>query len=115
MTEPPRQKTPPDGPEHAPPPWWDEFEAASASAGLGGNGGAGDYGSGYSPPRGLPDLSPLFALIDALRRVVPAELQEQWTTFQRELLLLVRSLIDWYLERLESGPRAPEVEEIPID
>jgi hypothetical protein len=120
MTEPPRQKTPPDGPEQPasagaePPPWWDEFERAHERAGLGGNGANG--GAGFPPPRsGLPDLTPLFALVDALRRMVPAELQEQWVTFQRELLLLVRAMIDWYLERLDAGPHAPEVEDIPIE
>jgi hypothetical protein len=33
----------------------------------------------------------------------------------REVLLTVRALIDWYLERLESGPAEPQVEDIPIE
>ncbi len=33
----------------------------------------------------------------------------------RELLLTLRSLIDWYLERLDQRPREPEVEDIPIE
>ena len=68
------------------------------------------------PPRsGGPDLSPLFAIVDALRRGLPRELQGQFTSLLREVLLTLRALIDWYLERLERGERKPEVEEIRID
>ena len=110
MTE-PRQTTPPDGPEPPPepPPWWDEFEAANARAGHAAGNGL------PPPPRGMPDLSPLIALVDALRRVVPLELQDQVNALQRELLLTVRALIDWYLERLDGTQRATVVEDIPID
>jgi hypothetical protein len=61
------------------------------------------------------DLSPVFALIDALRRPLPRELEEQLTNLLREFLLTLRALIDWYLERLDRRSREPEVEEIPID
>lgn len=65
------------------------------------------------PPRaGGPDLAPLFALAEALRRGVPRELQGQFNSLLREVLLTLRALIDWYLER---GERKPEVEDIPID
>jgi hypothetical protein len=67
------------------------------------------------PPRTGPDLAPLFALIEALRRPLPRELQEQFTSLLREVLLTLRALIDWYLERLDRGERKQEVEEIPID
>jgi hypothetical protein len=65
------------------------------------------------PP--LPDLGPLIAILEALRRAVPVELQEQFNALQRELLLTIRALIDWYLERLEAPELAPQVEDIPID
>jgi len=68
--------------------------------------------NGVPPP---PDLSSLIAVLEALRRAVPAELGEQLTTLQRELLLTVRALIDWYLERLDKPELAPQVEDIPID
>lgn len=33
----------------------------------------------------------------------------------REFLLTLRSLIDWYLDRLDNPRREPQVEDIPID
>jgi hypothetical protein len=67
------------------------------------------------PPGRGPDLAPLFAIVDALRRGLPGELQGQFTSLLREVLLTIRSLIDWYLERLDRAERKPEVEDIPID
>ena len=59
--------------------------------------------------------APLFVLLDGLRRAAPRELQDQLTALIREFLLTLRSLIDWYLERLDRPRREPEVEDIPID
>jgi hypothetical protein len=71
---------------------------------------------GPPPPRSRgPDLAALFVLLDAVRRVVPGELREQFTALVREFLLTLRSLIDWYLDRLDRSAREPEVEDIPID
>jgi hypothetical protein len=68
------------------------------------------------PPRSRSfDLSALFVLLDSVRRAVPRELEQQVTSLIRELLLTLRSLIDWYLERLDRPPREPEVEDIRID
>jgi hypothetical protein len=66
------------------------------------------------PPRGF-DPSSLFLVLDGLRRAAPRELQGQLTDLIREFLLTLRSLIDWYLERLDRPRREPEVENIPID
>jgi hypothetical protein len=74
--------------------------------------GAGRPG-GARPP--VPDLSQLLLVLDALRRAVPQELQQQFNALVREVLLTIRALIDWYLERLEQGPREPQVEDIPIE
>jgi hypothetical protein len=63
----------------------------------------------------IPDFGPLIAIVEALRRAVPHELQEQFNALQRELLLTIRALIDWYLERLDKPELAPQVEDIPID
>ena len=73
-------------------------------------------GAGAAPA--APDLQALLALIDALRDSVPAELSRQLAEALRELLLAVRALLDWYIERL--GEPAPgrakvEVEDIPLD
>jgi hypothetical protein len=79
------------------------------------------------PPRGwhategergssLPDLAPLLAMLDALRRSVPPELSQQLLEAVRSLLLALRALIDWYLERLDAAAAEPApVEDIPID
>ena len=80
------------------------------------------------PPRGwdsrdretppTPDLHALLALVDAVRDLVPDELSRQLAEALRQLLLALRALLDWYIERL--GEPAPgqarvEVEDIPLD
>jgi hypothetical protein len=67
------------------------------------------------PRHEAPDPAALFVLIDGLRRVAPRELEGQFTSLVREFLLTLRSLIDWYLERLDREEKPPEVEEIRID
>jgi hypothetical protein len=104
MTDPRQTKPPETDAPTGPPPGWEEW-ARSA------NGMAG--GPSLRPP--FPDLSALIAIVEALRRAIPAELQEQFVALQRELLLTIRALIDWYLERLDGTSRAPQVEDIPID
>lgn len=66
-----------------------------------------------APP--LPDLSALLAALEGMRGMVPRELTSQVNALVRELLLTLRALIDWYLERLDGGPPEPEIEDIPID
>jgi len=74
------------------------------------------YGSPPPPRPGPgPDFSALIILLDGLRRAAPAELQGRLSSLIRESLLTLRSLIDWYLERLDGNPPEPEVENIPID
>ncbi|HEX2232568.1 MAG TPA: hypothetical protein VHG69_04305 [Thermoleophilaceae bacterium] len=67
------------------------------------------------PPRSALDPAALFVVLDALRRLVPRELEGQLNNLVREFLLTLRSLIDWYLERLDQPRREPRVEDIPID
>jgi hypothetical protein len=62
-----------------------------------------------------PDPAALFAMLDSMRRMAPRELEDQVTNLIREFLLTLRSLIDWYLERLDQKPPEPKVEDIPID
>lgn len=74
------------------------------------------HGDPPPPPRGqVPDLGAVLALVDGLRGAVPADIQQQLTALARELLLTVRAVIDWQLERLEERPREPRVEDIPLD
>jgi len=62
-----------------------------------------------------PDPAALFQMLDGMRRMAPRELEDQITNLIREFLLTLRSLIDWYLERLDNRPPEPTVEDIPID
>jgi hypothetical protein len=62
-----------------------------------------------------PDPAALFSMLDGMRRMAPRELEDQLTNLIREFLLTLRSLIDWYLERLDAPKREPEVEDIPIE
>ena len=62
-----------------------------------------------------PDPASLFAMLDGMRRMAPRELEGQVTNLIREFLLTLRSLIDWYLERLDQKPVEPHVEDIPIE
>jgi hypothetical protein len=61
----------------------------------------------------------LVSLLQTLRDMVPEELWQQIRDLIRQLLLLIRAIIDWWVDRIEShppGPRgaAPEVEDIEI-
>jgi hypothetical protein len=80
------------------------------------------------PPRGWSaaaagpgpssELQALLTLLEAVREAVPAELSRQLATALRDLLVALRTLIDWYLERLgEPGAGGAEVrvEDIPLD
>ena len=103
-TEPPPGETePPPGGERAaapgetepPPAGWQAPETESAGAGR--------------------DLELLLGIVQSVRDLVPPELQRRLAEALRELLLALRALIDWYLERVERRRAEPaEVEDIPI-
>ena len=74
-----------------------------------------------APPRGEgapgleADLAALTAAVAALRDLVPPELQQQVADLIRQVLLIVRAILDRWIERLEGERGAePEVEDIPI-
>src|SRR4051812_22454606 len=73
-----------------------------------------------SPPpatgQAQSEMQALIALLESLRAMLPPELRAQVTELVRQLLLVLRALIDWLVDQLERGPRgqAPEVEDIPI-
>ena len=90
---------------------WDERDA---DPGWNEDGTSPAGGAGPGPRQG-PDLRPFVAMLDGLRGMVPREVQGQFNALLRELLLTLRALIDWYLERLDGRPSERRVEDIPID
>ena len=87
---------------------------------------------GRPPPQGwrTPDdtsqtadeIRALANLLESLRSLVPPELQQQLTDVIRQVLLLLRAVIDWWVDRLDTRegarkpPRGdePAVEDIPV-
>ena len=49
------------------------------------------------------------------RQPPDADLDDALRSLLREVLLTLRSLIDWYLDRLDNPRREPRVEDIPIE
>jgi hypothetical protein len=61
----------------------------------------------------------LAALLAMLRDALPEELRQQVLDLIRQVLLLVRAILDQVLARLEAGPPAPgetgsDVQDIPV-
>jgi hypothetical protein len=57
----------------------------------------------------------LLGVLSSLRDRIPPELQQRLADALREVLLALRALIDWYLERSERSRSEPvEVQDIPI-
>lgn len=63
----------------------------------------------------FPDLSSLISLVESARGALPPELSRQLTDALRELLVALRAVLDYSIERLERPAREePQVEDIPI-
>jgi hypothetical protein len=62
------------------------------------------------------EMQALVTLLESLRELLPPELRAQVTELVRQLLLVLRALIDFLVDQLDRGPRgaAPAVEDIPI-
>jgi len=83
------------------------------------------YSSSSTGPRTDEDLRALLGVLETLRALVPAELQQQVSDIIRQVLLLLRALIDFWVARLEPGAGArgaavgadapPRVQDIPVD
>jgi hypothetical protein len=83
--------------------------------------------AGEVPPRGFeeqrgegspafPDLSALTGLLELARGSLPPDLQRQLQQALRELLIALRAVLDYSIERLEPGEPPPvPVEDIPIE
>jgi hypothetical protein len=73
-----------------------------------------EQGERRAPP-GVAELQALAGLLDLARQSLPPDLTRQLLDALRQLLLAIRALIDYYLERLDRGREPPpEVEDIPI-
>jgi hypothetical protein len=62
------------------------------------------------------ELQALASLLETLRGVLPEDIQRQVTEIVRQLLLLVRALIDWWIARMDREHRGSDVpvQDIPI-
>lgn len=61
------------------------------------------------------DLELITQVLESLRDLIPPDLQRRLAEALREVLLALRALIDWYLERMEQRRSEPaEVQDIPI-
>jgi hypothetical protein len=61
------------------------------------------------------DAELLAEVLQRLRDLIPPELEQRLAEALREVLLAIRALLDWYIERLERRRAAPaEVHDIPI-
>ena len=124
-----------DPPEQPPPATEDSFDALRERVREAADAAGRLAGDDRPPPRGweVPapsaqrgpssELAELVALVertgsvlvDVSRGLVPADLRGQFADALRELLIALRALIDWYLERLDQPrPEPVEVEDIPI-
>jgi hypothetical protein len=73
-------------------------------------------GGGSPDTESLRELEAVTQLLALLREIVPPELQAQLAEVARQVLLLVRAVLDWWVARLEPARgAAPEVEDIPVD
>ncbi len=89
------------------------------------------WDAGHEPPAGwttaeehrtrTDEVQALAALLQTLRDLVPSDLEAQIREVLRQVLLLVRALIDWWVERIDNPPAAspravPDdgIEDIPI-
>ncbi len=69
-----------------------------------------------SSSRPASELELLIVAIQGLRELVPPEVVERLAAALRELLRALRTLIDYYLERLDRPHTdTPEVRDIPIE
>ena len=68
------------------------------------------------PPERPSEFEALLAAVGLVRELIPPEVLTRLAAALRELLLALRALIDFYLERLDRPRHAPErVRDIPID
>jgi sugar-specific transcriptional regulator TrmB len=62
------------------------------------------------------ELDALLQAFQSLRELIPPEVMQRLAAALKELLLAIRAVIDWYLERVDRrrAQEPSEVEDIPI-
>jgi len=74
--------------------------------------------NGWASSEGVPrpsDLAGLLALVDVAKSSLPPELLRQLADALRELLVALRAVLDYSIDKLERpAPEGPDVEDIPI-
>jgi hypothetical protein len=80
--------------------------------------------AGWDVPRSASqandELDALVALINGLRDVLPPELRQQLAELVKQILLFVRAVLDWWIDRVEQESQGSgaggrdDVEDIPI-
>ncbi len=88
-------------------------QAASAIA------GGEDPPAGWRTPRDREavrdELDALAELLRAIRALLPAELEQQLADLLRQILLLLRALIDWMIDQVPAvGGERPPLRDIPL-
>ena len=81
-------------------------------------GEAREHASELPRPEARDELEAMAALLRTLRDVVPPELQQQVSEVLRNVLLLLRAVIDHWVARLEAAPPRPpevDVQDIPVE
>jgi hypothetical protein len=74
-----------------------------------------DGASGSGATASDRDAELIADVLQRLRNLIPPELQQRLAEALREVLLAIRALLDWYIERLERRRAEPaEVHDIPI-
>jgi hypothetical protein len=91
-----------------------------------------EWDAGRVPPAGwasarehgerTDEVQALASLLRTLRDLVPADLEAQVREVLRQVLLLVRALIDWWVERIDGAPAPAKrgggqaaVVDLPVD
>lgn len=65
------------------------------------------------------EVRALVTLLESFRELIPEDLADQFRDLVRQLLLLLRALIDWWIDRMDTPPgtgagNEPSVQDIPI-
>jgi len=65
------------------------------------------------------EIRAIASVLESLRELIPDELIDQFRELVRQILLLLRALIDWWVDRMDELPRSqaqepPTAQDIPI-